>query len=207
MTKDGDDRMRLTDRKHIAIIEAGVEVFMTAGFKAAHMTGIAARANVSKRTLYKHFSSKDHLLAAVIETIMEQSAEDRFVAYSSNKPLKPQLTKLFSLSMDRITSQAYHDFAKIVIPEAIVSIDRAKELTSRLSQTNQPIYTWIDAALKDRRIQGEDATTLAHTFSSILHAFGLLPQLFLGRETLTNSRKKKAIKQCVELFLSAYEIK
>jgi AcrR family transcriptional regulator len=51
-------------RQHI--VDAAYESFWRAGFARTNVDGIAARAGVTKRTLYSHFRSKDDLLAAVL---------------------------------------------------------------------------------------------------------------------------------------------
>ncbi|MFP4904840.1 TetR/AcrR family transcriptional regulator, partial [Paraburkholderia sp. BR14261] len=43
---------RLTDRKRAAIVAAAIDEFLASGFDATSMDRIAARANVSKRTVY-----------------------------------------------------------------------------------------------------------------------------------------------------------
>jgi len=55
-----------TERKRQAIIEAATEVFLRHGYLGATTDEVAARASVSKQTLYKHFPDKQHLFAEVI---------------------------------------------------------------------------------------------------------------------------------------------
>jgi TetR/AcrR family transcriptional regulator, mexJK operon transcriptional repressor len=45
---------------------AGLEVFLEAGYEAANMDAVAARARVSKATLYTRFDSKEALFRAVL---------------------------------------------------------------------------------------------------------------------------------------------
>lgn len=52
--------------KHRAIQQAGTEVFLEAGYEAATMDAIAAKAGVSKQTVYNHFQSKDGLFKATV---------------------------------------------------------------------------------------------------------------------------------------------
>ena len=52
--------------KRRAIVRAATELFLRAGYGAVSMDAIAARAGVSKRTLYRHVSGKDALFGAVI---------------------------------------------------------------------------------------------------------------------------------------------
>ena len=55
-----------SERKRQAIIQAATEVFLRHGYLGATTDEVAARASVSKQTLYKHFADKEHLYAEVI---------------------------------------------------------------------------------------------------------------------------------------------
>src|SRR3546814_5886860 len=55
-----------SDLKHRAIQQAGTEIFLELGYEAATMDHIAAKAGVSKQTVYNHFQSKDGLFKATI---------------------------------------------------------------------------------------------------------------------------------------------
>ncbi|CAN7523052.1 TetR/AcrR family transcriptional regulator [Rhizobium rhizogenes] len=50
------------------IIEAAGKLFHSEGIRAVSVDAIAAKAGVTKRTLYYHFRSKDDLIAAYLET-------------------------------------------------------------------------------------------------------------------------------------------
>jgi TetR/AcrR family transcriptional regulator, mexJK operon transcriptional repressor len=55
-----------TSPKRAAIIAAATDLFTHSGYGAVSMDAIAARAGVSKRTVYSHFPGKDVLFAAVM---------------------------------------------------------------------------------------------------------------------------------------------
>jgi AcrR family transcriptional regulator len=55
-----------TEQTRRRIIDAAYESFWRAGFTRTSVDAIAARAGVTKRTLYSYFRSKDDLLAAVL---------------------------------------------------------------------------------------------------------------------------------------------
>ena len=55
-----------SERKRQAIIQAATVVFVRHGYLGATTDEVAARASVSKQTLYKHFADKEHLYAEVI---------------------------------------------------------------------------------------------------------------------------------------------
>jgi TetR/AcrR family transcriptional regulator, mexJK operon transcriptional repressor len=53
-------------RKHRAILEAAMAAFLSNGYAGTNMDEIAARAAVSKRTVYRHFADKDGLFAEIV---------------------------------------------------------------------------------------------------------------------------------------------
>lgn len=59
-------------RKREAILDAALSCFLEQGYAAASMDMVAARAAVSKATIYAHFAGKDDLFAAVINRRCER---------------------------------------------------------------------------------------------------------------------------------------
>jgi AcrR family transcriptional regulator len=57
---------RSADETRRLILENAYQLFYRHGFARVAVDAIAARAGVTKRTLYYHFRSKDDLLAAVL---------------------------------------------------------------------------------------------------------------------------------------------
>lgn len=49
------------------ILDGAYRLFYTTGFARGSMDAIAEMAGITKRTLYQHFDSKDHLVAAVMD--------------------------------------------------------------------------------------------------------------------------------------------
>ncbi len=68
MPRNGDATRR-------RIIEAAYDLFYKGGFARAGVDAIAEAAQVTKRTLYYHFSSKDALLGAVLDAQHELALE------------------------------------------------------------------------------------------------------------------------------------
>ena len=59
---------RSADQTRNRILEGAYKLFRRKGYSRVTMDDIAAKASLTKRTLYHHFSSKDELLANVLET-------------------------------------------------------------------------------------------------------------------------------------------
>ncbi|GAK87792.1 transcriptional regulator TetR family [Vibrio ponticus] len=69
--------MTRSEQKRLAIIEAAKQEFIENGFLAANMNNICTAAEVSKRTLYRHFESKELLFEAVLAEIQQNSIRNR----------------------------------------------------------------------------------------------------------------------------------
>ena len=54
------------------VIDAAMELGLEGGYEAVQMRDVAARAHVAMGTVYRYFSSKDHLLAAALVYWVEQ---------------------------------------------------------------------------------------------------------------------------------------
>jgi TetR/AcrR family transcriptional repressor of mexJK operon len=65
-------RERRAEAKRAAILGAAQQVFLADGFEAATMDAIAAKASVSKQTLYRYHASKEDLFTAVLQTLTVQ---------------------------------------------------------------------------------------------------------------------------------------
>lgn len=59
-------KAKLMARKRAQILDASREAFLTLGYEGASMEAIAAKADVSIMTLYRHAESKEDLFSAVI---------------------------------------------------------------------------------------------------------------------------------------------
>ncbi|MCG8425957.1 MAG: TetR/AcrR family transcriptional regulator, partial [Chromatiales bacterium] len=81
----------LSERKRASIVEAAITEFLNKGFQATSMDGLAARACVSKRTVYNHFPSKDDLFMAMVADLGQRCGGNGECPYSSTEPLEDQL--------------------------------------------------------------------------------------------------------------------
>jgi len=83
---DGAAPKEANDVKEHAIIDAARQSFLAKGFDAASMDEIALLANVSKRTVYNRFRSKEALFAAAILTTCQEILPDNFAELEAHLP-------------------------------------------------------------------------------------------------------------------------
>ena len=71
-TSGAEGRRGRSIEKRRAMLQAARELFVKEGYELASVDAIAARANVSKRTVYDHFGDKETVFAAVLEELGEK---------------------------------------------------------------------------------------------------------------------------------------
>jgi TetR/AcrR family transcriptional repressor of mexJK operon len=62
-------RRRQAETKRATILDAAEELFVSSGYELTSVDAIAARAGVSKRTVYDHFGDKQSLFRSVLERV------------------------------------------------------------------------------------------------------------------------------------------
>jgi TetR/AcrR family transcriptional repressor of mexJK operon len=66
------EREGRSSRKRRAILEAATAVFLRNGYVGTSMDEVAARAGVSKQTVYRHFADKEALFAEIVLSTIDQ---------------------------------------------------------------------------------------------------------------------------------------
>ena len=105
--------------KGVAILDAGWELFLERGVEATPIEAIAARAGVSKVTLYTHYSDKTALFRAAVEREMERiEAAQRSVSGDGGVGKVAEQLRAFGFGiMTYLTSKPAIDFYNVVAGE------------------------------------------------------------------------------------------
>lgn len=195
---------RLTDRKRNAIIDAAAAQFRAHGFEATSMDKIAAAAEVSKRTVYNHFPSKEELFAETIVQLFERSAAALDLAYRSDVGLREQLTALVRLKLRTLEDRDFLDLARVAISEAIHAPERALPVFARLNEREEGVTSWIRAAQADGRLKPGDPAFAATMLQGQIKAFAFWPQVAMGAAPLQPEQQAPVIEAAVEMFLAYF---
>ncbi|KVM86940.1 TetR family transcriptional regulator [Burkholderia stagnalis] len=198
---------RLTDRKRAAIVSAAIEEFLAAGYDATSMDRIAARADVSKRTVYNHFPSKDALFAAILHQLWDASHSGATPAFRSDVPLRTQLLDLLTRKLRLLNDDAFLALARVAIAAAIHSPERARDMVERLGEREEDVTVWIRAAAAAGRLAAPDPAFASHQLQGIVKAFAFWPQVTMGQPPLSDEAQKQVAESAADLFLTYYERK
>ncbi|WQG56938.1 TetR/AcrR family transcriptional regulator [Pseudomonas sp. RTB3] len=199
--------LRLTDRKREAIVQAAIAEFRANGFEVTSMDKIAALAEVSKRTVYNHFPSKEELFSEILHQLWASSVAQLDISYAGDRPLREQLRGLLAAKMQMMSDANFLDLARVAIAATIHSPERAQDMVNRLSSREEGFTQWVRAARDDGRLSCTDPAFAAHQIQSLLKAFAFWPQITLGQPTLEAAEQARVIESAIDLFLAGYEVR
>jgi AcrR family transcriptional regulator len=162
--KEGTRRSRMKADRRLQLVRAATRLFAERGFRAVSMEDLAAEAGVSGPAVYRHFASKEALLADLLIDVSEQLLEQGTSRSTAASPLDA-LEQLISFHTDfalrdrdliRIQD---HDFANLALEDA--------QTVSRLQRAY--LGVWVEVL---QRIDSSLPESVART--KIQAVFGLL---------------------------------
>ena len=195
---------RLTDRKRVAIVRAAIDEFLAAGFDATSMDRIAARAGVSKRTVYNHFPSKEALFAAILHELWDASQTGNGPAYRPDEPLRVQLLDLLMRKLSLLNDEAFLALARVAIAAGIHSPERARDMVARIGEREEDLTVWVRTAAADGRLKTPDPAFAAQQLHGLVKAFAFWPQVTMGQPPLDEAQQRQVAESSADLFLARY---
>lgn len=109
---------RRKDSRPAEVLEAALDVFFEKGFAAARLEDIAARAGVSKGTIYLYFESKDDVFEALVRSIPMPNVEQlRALAADKTIPADKMLRRALTFMGGILRDDRMIKFPRLIIGE------------------------------------------------------------------------------------------
>lgn len=200
-----------TERRRQAIIQAATEVFVRHGYLGATTDEVAARASVSKQTLYKYFADKQQLFAQVILDTAIQVVEELSSAVASTvRDAQDVGTALRDLADGFLRGLLQPDvirLRRLVIAEADRFPEVARAWFDRGFDRTMGIVGEALRSLADRGLLRNlsDPTVAAYQFAGLVMYQPMNQVMFAGTDAPPPADTLDHIADsAVEVFLAAY---
>jgi AcrR family transcriptional regulator len=109
---------RRKDARPAELLDAALAEFFEKGFAAARLEDIAARAGVSKGTVYLYFASKEEMFEALVRTIPQANVEQaRAIAADESIPAEELLQRLLNFIGALIGDERMKKFPRLIISD------------------------------------------------------------------------------------------
>jgi TetR/AcrR family transcriptional repressor of mexJK operon len=200
-----------SERRRQAIIQAAAEVFLQHGYLGATTDEVAARASVSKQTLYKYFADKQHLFAETILDTTVQVVDGLSSAVASTlqdaQDVRQALRDVANGWVRGLLQPEVLRLRRLVIAEA----DRFPEVgRAWFDRGFDRALVILGEALRGLADRGllhnlSDPTLAAYQFAGLVMYQPMNQVMFAGTEALPPADKLNRIADsAVDMFLATY---
>ncbi|TQV76871.1 TetR/AcrR family transcriptional regulator [Aliikangiella marina] len=196
--------MKLTDIKKQQIIQGAVAEFHKNGFSGTSMDAIAQTANVSKRTVYNHFPSKDELFIGIVQHMFGLVEETHPAPYDPGIDFYQQLERIARQKIELFSSEEFISLSRVVMPEALHSPEKMEEALAQISTIESNMINWFQQAIDDEKINSQDANDVCFTFMGLIKMDAYYSRLYKGKEAPDQVAIEQMVKKAVDLFVGYY---
>jgi len=196
--------MSVSDQKKKQIVQAAIAEFQEKGYAGASMDRISERAQVSKRTVYNHFESKEILFKGISQCLADQvnSALER--PYDVNLPIRDALIRLGWAEGELLVNPCFMSLARMVMSETIRNPELAADMESRMTKLGA-FTDFMEQATRAGKLAAEDPAVAASQFIGLIKSRAFFPNIHFGRVP-DREEVGKIIEESVDMFLARYGV-
>ncbi|AUT01893.1 TetR family transcriptional regulator [Nostoc sp. CENA543] len=195
--------MSRTAHTRSRLIKAATEVFADAGLTGATTREIARVAGVNEVTLFRHFQTKEQLLAAVIQQAMALQAQ--MLAYQDEWTQDLQIDLRHYARLCNRMMEEHEALIRTFIGEAKRNPEVARQILYDADQAlREQLVTYLKKAQNKGKVRTDvDLRAAVDSFTGML-LYGMLRR---GHATGTLGYSRACyIETCVQILLSSLEI-
>jgi AcrR family transcriptional regulator len=161
---------RRKERRPAELLAAALDCFVERGFAATRLDDVAARAGVSKGTLYLYYAGKDELFMAVVRENIIPLIDDFRREVTVSSATSTDLLRRFILGWwDRVGETKLAGIAKLIIAEAGNFPDVARFFHEEVTRPNHQLLAGIiERGIRSGEFRAIDAEATAQLFLSPL---------------------------------------
>ncbi|MDX2277406.1 MAG: TetR/AcrR family transcriptional regulator [Hyphomonadaceae bacterium] len=185
-----------------AFLRAAREVFFEAGYEAASVNDVVARAGGSLATLYSQFGSKEGLFLAVVRDQFERLRQDISAEAVQHLPLEEGLVRLGEQVLQVMLQPDYLAFNRLLVNEGRKFPDLVRRMAEGESEETRfgiECYLHERSTAEGRPIA--DPKDAAQYFVSLLRTRHLFNAITDPAYTLTPEQLQAHVQATVNLFL------
>ncbi len=190
-------------QKKVSILAAATEQFQLHGFEGTSMDRIATAANVSKRTVYNHFPSKDGLFQAIVGELLER-LDDLQLEFQQDRPVSEQLQIIATRYLQLVAAPEFRQLSRVVLSRFIQHPEQANLTVNARHYTQAGIISWMEAAAHAGQLAVEDAEKATVQFTALINAFAFWPQLIGNVPSLDETEAAMVANDATDIFLKRY---
>lgn len=205
--KESPSPLSRSEVKNQAITGAAKKTFLDVGFDLASMDKIAAVANVSKRTVYSHFNSKEALFEETIKTICTGKKVAMEITMDLSCPIEVTLQQLGVEFLHQIFDVETTAMLRILVAQTAQFPELGKIfLDSGPDAATGILATYFQEQIERGVIQLEDPKEAAGSFFSSIFGAHFVEVLVGAKAPPAPSKYPKMVSEVVDRFLNGARV-
>ncbi|MDH6269094.1 TetR/AcrR family transcriptional repressor of mexJK operon [Rhizobium sp. SG_E_25_P2] len=190
--------------KRQAIVAAATVMFTEQAYEDVTVEAVAAKAGVSKVTIYNSFKDKDTLFETVIDSIMEGVVGDPAWA-ETGQPLKQRLNQIGAVFL----TSALGPYGRMMVRTLSVVLHGNVELSKRLyeaapGRAYAAVAAVVEEAMAKGTVKADSARLAAEDLISLWEG-GLMVKAAIGlSEPVSQEEINRRVWRGTEVFMRAY---
>ena len=201
-----ETKKKLSEIKRESIVAAARNAFMSFGVKSTSMDKIAEMANVSKRTVYNHFATKEALVMHLISELWKTATVESKIKYNANENLNEQLAMLLKEEIAIIGSEEYIDLSRVAFGHFMFKPEQIKEELAKFTEQETSIQVWLKAANQEGALVIKDAQYASEQLHSLVKGGCFWPQIMKIKPILNESEVTHLVAETVSMFINNYRV-
>lgn len=198
-------KLTRSEIKRNDILEGAQRAFKEFGVGDASMDKIAEMANVSKRTVYNHFESKEVLVSHIIRDIWSKTIVGYDFKYDASSDLKAQLMELVINEVQFSQNEEFFELVRVAISHTLFSQDTFRSEMSQFFEQDTALIRWLKAACEDQRFDGMDPLKANKQIIALLKGQSFWPQILRFETPLTEDESRQLAEETVDFIFARYK--
>ncbi|MBN2879054.1 MAG: TetR/AcrR family transcriptional regulator [Clostridia bacterium] len=190
-------------KKRAAIMDGATDVFISMGYENASMDRIAEAANVSKRTVYNHFGSKENLFEVIVDDLLAQRQNLNKIKYDPDKSLDEQLISFAEAEIFLIDSPRRLELSRFLTITFLKDLNFQRKTVAKYPPAYSMLIEWLTDAKNDGRIDTDNIILAARIFYSMVVGAITWPALF--SDGIDRKAAAPILNEMIAVYLSKYE--
>jgi TetR/AcrR family transcriptional regulator of autoinduction and epiphytic fitness len=188
--------------KRNAMLDAGIAELAEQGLAGASMESIASRAEVSKRTLYKHFPSMEAVFDAVLALLIERVDPLGKLHYDKQRDFAEQLREIAVQEMQLICDADFVRLSRVLMVECMRSEERSLQLMAQFGEKENGLFRWFSEAGKAGKLGKLAPRATADLFVAMLKSCSYWHSVIAWQPPPNKATQKRVIDEACLTLLS-----
>ena len=193
-----------SDLKRESIISAAKSAFQQFGVASTSMDKLAELAQVSKRTVYNHFSTKEELVMFLLQEMWRKAMVDSDIRFNTDTSLASQLHRLVADNIQFATSDEHMELARVCFGHFFYHPEKLAEQMACFKDQETVMERWVREACEHNALTADNPEHAIEELVSLIKGLVYWPQLMQFAPPLSDADKAQYIERIVAMFMSRY---